>query len=437
MIQVGAATKVINNELGTLIQGASVDNRAESIRDDLEANALYLSDGGTSILLVSCDLAGLLPENAAAAREAMAAACGVPPRNIIIAGTHTHTGPSLVPTNYFKPLDEAYLARLQEWLVELSTDAVGSMRPARIGWGLGEARLGYNRRCCWADGSHTMHGDATRGDFAGLEGPDDPAHLALFARDDDGKFIAVLHNNTSHPTCFYGRNFYSADFPGSARAYLREALGPIPVLYLNGAFGDIGNESQLTGRHNRESAEQKVLRLGHLAAGETLRLLQEATFREVALLAHAHEDLEVGVRLPHPDRLAWARETLAEVDAGGEVKAWDRMLAYGVVLLQENFGERPFDTVPVHAIRIGDVALVTQPCELYCRFGLDIKRRSPAPLTGVVGIADGYNGYCPTVYGILGGGYSGEPINWSRLAANAGYRIVDTAAKLLHQLWRR
>jgi hypothetical protein len=62
---------------------------------------------------------------------------------------------------------------------------------------------------------------------------------------------------------------------------------------------------------------------------------------------------------------------------------------------------------------------------------LNIKRRSPFAATAVFGIADGYNGYCPSIEGIMGGGYSGIPISWTRLSERAGYLIVDTAAKML------
>ena len=435
MIKIGAASKVINNELGSAIQAATHQKRAKSIRDDLEANALFLSDGSESVLLVSCDLAGLVSGFAAAARGAMAEAAGLSPRNIIIAATHTHSGPSLIPTNYLNPPDSAYMDRLQAWLVELARDAVASACPGRIGWGLGAVQIGYNRRCCWADGTHTMHGDATRPDFTGLEGPDDPRHLALFAEDADKKPIAVFHSNTSHPTCFYGGEVYSADFPGVAREYLREVLGRIPVLFFNGAFGDISIENMLSYRRRGERGEQKVRRVGHLVAGETMRLLRETEFHDDPVLAHAYEDLQIPVRLPDVERLAQARQTLKRVDAGEEVEAWDRLYAHGVTSLQEQFGEKPVDTIPVHAVRVGDVALATQPCELYCQFGIDIKRRSPSPYTAVCGPADGYCGYCPTTYGILGRGYSGEPISWCRLAADAGYRITDTAARLLHGLW--
>ncbi|MFO7900295.1 MAG: hypothetical protein R6V58_14700 [Planctomycetota bacterium] len=434
-IHAGAASNVINPEVGAFIQGAGVDNRAERIRDDLEANALYLTNGSTAGLLVSCDLVGLDPAYVATARDAIGEAAGIAPRNVILAGTHTHSGPSVVRSNYLKPVDTDYLDRLRGWLVELATEAVGSARPAQIGWGLGDVRIGYNRRCCWSDGSHTMHRRPGHGEFTGLEGPDDTRHLGLFVRDADGERIAVLYNNTSHPTCFYGADFFSADFPGAARAYLREALGDIPVLFFNGAFGDMAGVTMQTPRPRGESREQRLVRTAHLAAGETLRLLHEARFVDDAPLDHRHEDLSVTVRLPRPERVRWARSILSRVGGDDEPDGWQRMLAYGVTLLQDEYADNPAETLPVHAVRIGDVALLTQPCELYCQFGLDIKRRSPAPLTAVCGIADGYAGYCPTAYGVLGGGYSGEPFHWCRLELLAGYRIVDAAAKLLHELW--
>jgi hypothetical protein len=81
--------------------------------------------------------------------------------------------------------------------------------------------------------------------------------------------------------------------------------------------------------------------------------------------------------------------------------------------------------------------MATLPGEFHCQFGLDIRRRSPAPITELIGLADGCHGCCPTLSGILGGGYSGEPIFRTRLSADAGYRAVDEAARLLRSLWPR
>ena len=70
-LQVGAASKVINNRLGSWVQGAGQPRKATKQRDDLEANGLYLSDGKTQLLLVSCDLAGLNSAHVVAIRQAM------------------------------------------------------------------------------------------------------------------------------------------------------------------------------------------------------------------------------------------------------------------------------------------------------------------------------------------------------------------------------
>ena len=76
-IRIGAASCVINPQIGDWVQAASVKKRATEIRDNLEANGLYLSDGKKQILLVSCDLAVLTSPRVSAMREAVGQAIGM------------------------------------------------------------------------------------------------------------------------------------------------------------------------------------------------------------------------------------------------------------------------------------------------------------------------------------------------------------------------
>lgn len=432
-LQVGAATCSITPAVGSWQQGAGVTRKGERIRDELEANALYLTNGKTPLLLISCDLVGLDLATVKPIRNAISTVAGIPTRQIIITCTHTHSGPSLIRTNYHFPVDKAYIGLLRQKLADLASAAVAAAEPAKIGWGMGTAQIGFNRRVCWADGTHSMHGNTRRSDFAGMEGPDDPAHLAIFAVDESGKPIVVAYHNTSHPTNFYGAGLFSADYPGAARKIIRRELGRIPVLYLNGAQGDIAMANQLSPQ--REDPEARLERIGEMLAKETLRLYRKAEFHSPIPLGHAYEDLQVQVRLPEPKQLANARKVMERIKAGEKIVGQKLIFAFGTTHLQEQYGRQPVDTMPIHVLRIGDVALVTQPCELYCQFGLDIKRRSPAPLTAVVGLADGYCGYCPTIASILGGGYSGQPISWTRLEPYAGYRMVEAAGPMLSLLW--
>ena len=435
VFKIGVATRIINNEVGSYVQGAGTLRRATQIRDNLEANAMYFSKGTFRLLMVSCDLVGLESSFVVRLREAMGVAAGISPRNILISCTHTHAGPSLLRTNYIMPVDTAYMERLQQWMVDLASEAVKTARPGKIGWAKGDVQIGFNRRVTWADGTHTMHGDTKRKDFAGLEGPVDPQHLAMFASDLKGKLLAVLYNNTTHPTIFYGAGVYSADFPGEVRKMIRNRIGsPIPVLFLNGAQGDISIENMLD--HRTETVEEKLKRVSELVVSKTMELYKKVTYDDDPVLKHDYQDLKVALRSPSTEQLIEGRSILARVDKGENVGIMETILAYGAIRLQELYTNNPFEILPVHAVRIGELAIVTEPCELYCQFGLDIKRRSPASTTAVVGLTDGHGGYCTTIYGILGGGHTGAPISWCWLEPYAGYKIVETAARLLNGLFR-
>ena len=59
----------------------------------------------------------------------------------------------------------------------------------------------------------------------------------------------------------------------------------------------------------------------------------------------------------------------------------------------------------IQAIRIGDLAVCGIPFETFVETGLDLKKRSPFPLTMVIGLANGRHGYLPTPEQHKLGGY--------------------------------
>ena len=279
-----------------------------------------------------------------------------------------------------------------------------------------------------------MYGDSKRPDFNGIEGPEDPCHAILFGIDEKNEMIAIAHHNTSHSTCFEIADFASSDFPGSARSMLRSAIGKnVPVLYLQGASGDISPWDMLH-PEKRVDAETRAREIGFLLSSETISLMRKAQLVSDPLLHYEYEDMRIAVRLPGEKELARAKEiTGMGVEKAGR---WDYVLQESVLRLYSQFKDDPFDIVPVHAVRIGDLAIATNPCELFCQFGLDIKRRSPAKITAVSQLTNGSMTYCPTIPAIMGGGYSGETVLWCRLEPYAGYKIVETTARLLFQMWR-
>lgn len=69
---------------------------AQTVHEDLETRALVLSDDTTTLCLVVCDLLGMTPDVSIPIREAVAGELGVAPGNVVLACTHTHSGPSLI-----------------------------------------------------------------------------------------------------------------------------------------------------------------------------------------------------------------------------------------------------------------------------------------------------------------------------------------------------
>lgn len=434
-IKIGTAHTVINNDIGTDIQAATHRKKVKYVRDDLEANALWLETGGERLLLISCDLVGLELDYVERILPDIGRACGLSADSILIGCSHTHSGPAILgPTCPDKPIDEGYLERLREWLVKVGKEAVESAVPGKIAWGKGKAQIGYNRRCCWADGTHTMHGDTTRPDFTGLEGGDDPQHTVLFVLDAQDNLKAILYNNTTHTTTFYGADFLSADYPGLARKYFRDVSGEIAVLFFNGAIGDISLENQLAaGACRREKREQKMARAAHMIVGETLRLLHESEFSRDIIMKHCFQRIDIPIRLPSGERLEWARGVMAEARCAGALNL-EIATAFQTIVLHERYAERKTETADLHAVCLGDLAFVTVPCEIFSHFGHRIKARSPFAVTALFGLVNGDMGYCPTTEGIIGGHWGGDPMLAARWDVTAGYRIVDEAAGLLRSL---
>ena len=93
----------------------------------------------------------------------------------------------------------------------------------------------------------------------------------------------------------------------------------------------------------------------------------------------------------------------------------------------------PIAPVEFHVIRLGDIAIATNPFELYLDYGVRIKARSPAVLTLLVQLSCGHCGYLPTEKGVQGGGYSADKYI---VGPKGGQVLVDETVRQLTALWK-
>ena len=87
-------------------------------------------------------------------------------------------------------------------------------------------------------------------------------------------------------------------------------------------------------------------------------------------------------------------------------------------------------------VRIGDVGIVGLPGEIFCEFGMDIKRHSPAKHTMVIGLANDAIGYIPTEEAFEHGGYESTP-GVTMYVKGTGEKITRSAIKQLNKLFRK
>ena len=89
--------------------------------------------------------------------------------------------------------------------------------------------------------------------------------------------------------------------------------------------------------------------------------------------------------------------------------------------------------VEAHFVRIGDVAICTNPFELFTDFGVQIKARSKALQTFVVQLV-GPGTYVPTKKAAEGGHYSAI-VQSNRVGHEGGQQLVDQTVELIGGLW--
>src|SRR6476646_4393161 len=77
------------------VNGNMTDKKATSAADPLHARCLVLDDGKTKVALVVVDSCMIPRELIDAAKAKASKATGIPPGNMIISATHTHSAPTL------------------------------------------------------------------------------------------------------------------------------------------------------------------------------------------------------------------------------------------------------------------------------------------------------------------------------------------------------
>lgn len=451
-LHVGAASASITPDRPVPLDGQMRTRISQGVESPVTANALALEskDGDNVVdqtVLVSCDLVSIAAETRDRVRElAKKRLPDLDPQKIVLNATHTHTAPVQVDGKYLLPEGDVmtppeYTDFLVEQIVEAIAEAWESRKPAKVGWGMAHAVIAQNRRALYADGSAQMYGATNRDDYRGVEGPEDHAVEVLFFWDQDDNLFATAINIPCPSQEVESRMFINADIWHEIREALRAKHGEdLQILGWTGASGDQSPHIQY-----RKAAEErmrnlrKLNRLEELARRVTLaweEALEGAAQEKIAnpTLKHEVQNLDLPQRLVTEEEAADAKKTIEELSKDPNNQR--RVVWQAEVLKRrdaQQTGESLTYPAEIHAIRLGDVAIATNPFELFTQFGIQMKARSKALQTFVIQLA-GPGTYLATDHAIQGGGYSAI-IQSNRVSPEGGQILVDKTVEALNAFW--
>lgn len=437
----GIAEIDITPPVGYRLSGYFIERQSTGVHDPLKAKALVLREGDVTAAFVVCDVIGLPRSVSDPARTLVAARTGIPAANIVITGTHTHTGPLYYGTlrNYFheqavakngKDACEAvdYPAQLIEKIGQVVSKAAKSTSPVILEAAAADQdpSLSFNRRFHMKDGSVRFNPGQKNPDIVRVAGPIDPqVGIVLLKAPEDRKLKAcltvfALHLDTT------GGTLYSADYPFYLEKTLRASLGSdLMSFFGTGTCGDV-NHIDVTVEERRKAEE-----IGELLAKTVIGQVPKARPVEPAPLAVKSRTVQALKQQYSEEQKAQAAKDVALVGTG-KLPFLEEVEACKIV----DLARYPGTMVPleVQAFRLGrDLAVVTLPGEVFVEFGLAIKKASPFRTTLVVELANDVPAYIPTRKAFGEGSY--ETVN-SRIQPGGGEMMVDAAIEILKELAR-
>jgi len=442
-LKVGSACQDITPDRPAILAGSMWVRESTGVINPVYTGAVVIDNGDERLVFLSCDLCLLSDEIHDRLRREIAGVTGTKPELVAVSCTHTHNGPSVFRCIPDVEVDSSMSEEVFSRIVRAATDACSRLAPAEMGYGRRRVRATFNRRLVVKGGKVIMSPGPQDPPVITTEGPADEDLQVIWFRKPTGEIISVLINFSAHCTLSLGENKISADFPGVARRIIREKTGDIPVLYFQGAAGNT-SPIDFTVAENLSSDRLGIMeKTGKILGDSVLDIINEKTHRICTdiTLGASHTTIQAPARHAGREDLSLkdARKYLEEhpvekADKTDINTMLDRYFAEWVVRLE---GARPFREsypVEVSAYRLGDIAIVTVPAELFVEYQIEIKKRSAFSKTMLWELTNGYCGYVITGRALENGCYEARLAVSSKLSPQAGSLIVSKSIKLIESL---
>lgn len=404
---------------------------AKGHEGEFRATALVV-EAETRLCFVVCDALIIPTATIRAASARIAATTSIPEAHVLIAATHTHSGPAVLDffggtpnAEYLRRMEDGMVAAVQQACAALDDPAQGP-NDTQVELLLGqsqEATIGRNSRLLLKDGQVGWF-SYQEADVVRPTGPHDVDVPVLVFRRPDGTAAGVIFNHSVHNIGATNWDVFSPAFSGLARGEFEQRHGTT-ALYLPGAFGSSHNNTYDGGGLEPAELVQRLVD----AVEDGLQNARPCLFGSVSVLQRpfAYRLREFDEARAAEDVRRYARRYFPE-----QADANERMFGTMRAEMAPVQGEER--TTLLTVMRLGEVAVVGIPGEMYARLGLGLRRRSPFRHTIIIGLANEEIGYLPDRKAYDDGGYQ-TWVGWHcRVAPGTGEAMVEQALAMLEEL---
>ena len=266
VFKAGAAVRVITPDpLLPVSGGVGKPNPVTEKKGDLFVRAMVFENGADRIAIVGIDNLGWPAVLGDKSRELVKS---IPPENILIGATHTHSAPDAYgfpDENGQVGADLDYLEWCVGQIADAINEAVSNLEPAVLKTAVGEARgkIAYNYYApeLYDPRCGVMQAIATSGE-------------------NQGGTIVTLVNYATHPEIIGSdRGILTPDLCGPMYHRIEQKAGGI-ALFMNSAQGGM-----VTADNRRENGREandweECIRIGELMADEALRIIEKAEIQK-------------------------------------------------------------------------------------------------------------------------------------------------------------
>ena len=394
-LQAGLGITTITPPMGVEMSGYGyyLNRRCDGVMADLYSKALVLDDGDTRVAIVANDIIGVDKDITSRTRALVEANTGIPPEHVLLACSHTHSGPATIFLRGCGEVDRPYVEMLIRLMASAVMMANSALEPVTMRVGSGHL-------------DNMSHNRVVQGS------PIDPEVGVVSFYREDSRLLAVLANFSCHSVTLGGGNRkISPDYCGATANIVESIFPESKMLFLQGSCGDVNPRM-------RGAPEQA----GTLLAGEVLKTI--VTSDEVENVTLSAASKLIGLPLVPPD-ISEVRRTLEvnkakleSTDTQGSELVEARFLtdwaesmfarltdAKGLRLKKLSGEPETKLNTEIQVIKLGNIALACNPSELFTEFALKIKQQAKMK-TFNIGYANDFVGYIPDRGDFERGGYA-------------------------------